>query len=233
MDDKLTIVGPEPSGRGRSTPARVNIEALLLMAKYDDQYRRLLLEDRARALAECGIRFSKSELILLTGLSREKLAAGIEEFSLPGISRESLPSWKEAAAIVMLVMSVIVGSSVQGADEPTRGIAPDQRPDTCSEPARIDFDSFQEGWCDADTFRIMAEGYAPDGETDIQKRREKAQEAAVILAQYRFMEKIIGARIEAGGIMSDEESGDFYRKRELLKKEVKELFAAGKLLAAK
>lgn len=50
MDDKLTIVGPEPAGISMAVPGTVNIVALLLMARYDDQFRSLLLSDRVRAL---------------------------------------------------------------------------------------------------------------------------------------------------------------------------------------
>nr|HPQ55462.1 hypothetical protein [Spirochaetota bacterium] len=90
MDDKLTIVGPEPSGKGRSAPSRVNIEALLLMAKYNDEFRQLLLSDRPRAIEECGMSFSDAERLLLKSVPREKLEASIESFSMEGVTRETL-----------------------------------------------------------------------------------------------------------------------------------------------
>ena len=117
MDDKLTIVGPEPSGEAPSAPARVNIEALLLMAKYDDGFRDLLLSDRPRALRESGIAFSNAEKLLLAAVSREKLAVSIGEFSMRGVTQESLPSWNEAAAIILLVMTMLVGPACQGSQE--------------------------------------------------------------------------------------------------------------------
>ena len=44
MSDKLTIVGPEPTGPNKGGAVRkVNIEALMLMAKYDEGFREKLL----------------------------------------------------------------------------------------------------------------------------------------------------------------------------------------------
>jgi hypothetical protein len=229
MDDKLTIVGPGPSGGKQSAPARVNIEALLLMAKYNDGFRDLLLSDRPRALAESGIAFSGPELRLLASVPRGKLESSIDEFSISGVTRESLASWKEAAAIIMLVMTVLVGSSCQDAPA-VKGIIPDRRPKDCVELRDVDIDNFHDGWCDPDTFRLITQGVSPAKEIDIEKRRDKSRQAAVLNAKYRILEKFIGARIEAGGLVSDD-----YRNPSLdaYKAEVKDIIGKGTVIAEK
>jgi len=229
MDDKLTIVGPEPSGDRRSAPARVNVEALLLMAKYDDDFRVLLLADRARALDESGISFSKSEKLLLSSVPREKLESSIEEFTIGGVTRGSLPSWKEAAAIIMLVMTVLVGASCQ--DSPAvKGIVPDRREKGCVELRDSDTDNGTSQWCDQDTFRIWATGAPKAKEKDVEKRKDQTFNAAVLQAKYMILEKFMGARIEAGGLVAD----DYAQSRmDQYKKEMKVIIGEGKVVAKK
>ena len=202
MDDKLTIVGPEPSGKGRSAPSRVNIEALLLMAKYNDEFRQLLLSDRARAIEECGMSFSDAERLLLKSVPRDKLEASIESFSMEGVTRETLPSWKEAAAIVLLVMTVLMGGACLSTG--------DREPALCDDPRNVNIDDARSGWCGEDIYRLTAYG-APQKKTiDINKRKEEARKMAEIMARYQILEKFIGSRIEAGGIMAD----DYYEKQQ-------------------
>ncbi len=229
MDDKLTIVGPEPSGDRRSAPARVNVEALLLMAKYDDDFRAMLLADRARALDECGIAFSESEMMLLSSVPNAKLEVHVAEFSMKGVTRESLPSWKEAAAIIILVMTVLVGSSCQ--DSPAvKGIVPDRRQQGCVELKDSDIDNGTSQWCDPDTFRIWATGAPKKNETDIEKRKDQSYKEAVLLAKYMILEKFIGARIEAGGLVADDYVQPGMAE---YKKEMKDIIGKGTVVAWK
>lgn len=228
MDDKLTIVGPEPSGREGSVPARVNIEALLLMAKYDEVFRKLLLTDRRRAIDECGIDFSDAERRLLSSVPPGKLEAGIASFSIKGVSRDSLPDWKEAAAVVLLIMTMLVGSSC-GTGQ-VRGIEADARPKKCVEPHSIDIEKIPEGWCDPDTFRLAAYAAPPTKETDPEKRKALSRKSAELSAKYRMLEKFIGARIEAGGIIAD----DAYMKQKQQEREtLKKIIMTGEVIAEK
>jgi hypothetical protein len=201
MDDKLTIVGPEPAGGSMAVPVSVNIEALLLMAKYDAQFRSLLLTDRIRALAESGIGLTETERRLLLIVPAAKLESGIEEFSMRGITRESLPSWKEAAAVILLIMTVLMGNSC----ESIRGSARGKGADGCIEMSNEDIAAFQDGWCDNNTLRVSATGVPPKNEKDTAKRREGAYRGAVIMAKYRITGKLSGDRIGAGGIIDDRE----------------------------
>ena len=129
MDDKLTIVGPEPTqprdvGRSR----KLNIEAVLLTAKYDPSFRARLLADRDKALEESGLNLSPGEKLLLGSISDEQLAQNIREFRAPGISSKSLSKWTAAAALLLLLSSLSLAnlrcdSSFEPA--PVTGSAPD------------------------------------------------------------------------------------------------------------
>jgi hypothetical protein len=204
MTAKLTIVGPEPSDDEKfSAPARVNIEALMLMAKYDDVFRELLFSDRAKALEQSGINFSQSEKLMLTVLPSDKLRLGIEEFMIGGISRDSLPSWKEAAAVLMLVMSVIVGGACAGTQlDPSWIVHGEKKFGNC------DIKEVKEGWCDEHTFRMHATGVSRKKYTDPEERKKDSRYAAILNAQYQILEKFKGAKIEAAtGIMESDKTG--------------------------
>jgi hypothetical protein len=201
---KLTIVGPEPSGDDNfSTPARVNIEALMLMAKYDGAFRELLFSDRAKALEQSGISFSQSEKLMLSVLPLDKLRSGIEEFNINGINSESLPSWKETAAVLMLVMSVIIGGACAGTQlDPSWIVHGEKKSGNC------DIREVKEGWCDIDTFRVRATGVPSKKAKDPEDRKKSSRMAAVLNAQYYVLEKFKGAKLEgATGIMDTDFSG--------------------------
>jgi hypothetical protein len=133
LDDKLTIVGPEPAASKSKIPAgKLNIEALMLMAKYDEGFREELLRDRKKALEESGLDLTAGELMLLTSISDEELSENIEQFHMPGVSKASLPSWAKAAAVILLLSSLALSEVSCGSDSPsepdggrTLGIHPD------------------------------------------------------------------------------------------------------------
>jgi hypothetical protein len=106
----------------------LNVEAILLMAKYDEDFRKRLLEDRSAALEETGLDLSHAERILLTSSSDEQLSRSIREFRVPGVSRKSLSSWAKAAAVILLLSSLtLTDLSCDGVNkpEPVTGSAPD------------------------------------------------------------------------------------------------------------
>jgi hypothetical protein len=203
MSDRLTIVGPEPDDDVIAKKLdKVNIEALMLMAKYDDGFRRLLIDDRDRALAESGIKFSPMERMLLLKISAEKLSGNIEEFHVPGITRSSLANWRKAAAVILLVTSALF-------------VAPNcQRFITKSVE-----EQGKQGWIDGDTYRLMAVGVFNSRMKDIEDKKTSAKRFAILNAQYQIAEKFKGMLIKgATGIIPDEE----YRK-ELEKQNEKDL----------
>ena len=127
MNDKLTIVGPEPSGTDtKSSQRKVNIEALLLMAKYNNDFQKKLIEDREQALIDSGIEFSKGEKTLLKNIKINKLKEYIKSFEIKGITKKSLKSWACAASVVLLISSFFIKCSDSDSENPvTDGISPD------------------------------------------------------------------------------------------------------------
>lgn len=121
-DDKLTIVGP----RTKTPQKSVNVEALLLMAKYDDDFRQKLFSDREKALKESGIDFTPGEKLLLANITDEQLAENIDEFRVPGVTKRSLATWTKAAAVVLLLTTVML-SGFADARVISKGSVPDRR----------------------------------------------------------------------------------------------------------
>lgn len=129
MKNPLTIVGPEPSGpERRPRSKRLLVETVLLMAKYDAQFRELLLSDRDRALAETALDFSPAEKMLLRGVSREQLLQSIEEFRVPGVHQTSLTSWAKAAAVLLLLTSLTL-ANVECGEKPNKPMPAGSAPD--------------------------------------------------------------------------------------------------------
>lgn len=189
MTDRLTIVGPEPDDDTIAKKLdKVNIEALMLMAKYDDDFRKLLIEDREKALSESGIKFSAMERMLLMKISAEKLSGNIDQFHIPGITGTSLGNWRKAAAVIMLATSVLF-------------VAPNCQRSVTKSVEEQD----KQGWIDMDTYRVIAIGNPSPKFKDVEKRKASAKHAAILNAQYQILETFKGAKIEgATGIMSDE-----------------------------
>lgn len=119
-DDKLTIVGPEPSGVDKkSNQRKVNIEALLLMAKYNTDFRKKLFQHRDNAIKESGIDFSDGEINLLKSINESLLKQYINNFTVKSITKRSLKSWACAASIVILLSSLLIkcGDSPSDSDD--------------------------------------------------------------------------------------------------------------------
>ena len=103
----------------------VNIEAFLLMAKYDKDIAQLIYSHREKAMDLSGIEFSKSERFLLSALSDNQLKKNIDNLNLKGVSRKSLPSWKKATAVIMLLASILTTTIVSCPGPVSDGITPD------------------------------------------------------------------------------------------------------------
>ncbi|MCP4131035.1 MAG: hypothetical protein GY754_08655 [bacterium] len=182
MNEKLT----DESQRGA---ARVHIESLLLMARYDEDFKKILLEKREQALEESGIDFTPGEKILLTSIGREKLEQTIDEFTVPGITQKSLPNWRAAAAVIMLLTSVFLAGpvcrSTDNRDQVNRA------------------ETLTDGWVDEDTYRASSIGMPRRGLQNLHQQRESAKEAAILNAQKRILERFTSAPLEGAGAMSD------------------------------
>ena len=160
MSNGLTIVGPEPTGpERRNRRKRLNIETVLLMAKYDHEFPDRLFANREAALAETELSFSPAEQLMLRSISDDQLAQSIKEFHMPGITRNSLKSWAQAAAVLLMLTSLTMVDL--GCDShpshPVTGIAPE---DTTQTP--IDGIMPDEGITPDDIDHEVCRGSTPD-----------------------------------------------------------------------
>ncbi|MCP4138298.1 MAG: hypothetical protein GY754_45470 [bacterium] len=168
---------------------KINIESLFLMAKYDNEFKKELLEDRETALHESGIPFTSGELTLLAGINREKLEQTIDEFSVPGITGKSLSNWRAAAAVLMLLASVLITGPLAT---------------TACRSGQVETkEMITNGWVDEDTFRVTSMGAANQSLTNIVQRKQTAKEAALLNAQYTVLEKFKGSRLEGAAGMAE------------------------------
>ncbi len=108
MSKKLTIVGPEPERKpdGTGNKYSLNIEALLLMLKYDKSLKNKFLTDKEKTLSEVEINFTASEKFILQSLNEVTLNLTLKNFTVPLVKKNSLPSWKTAALVLALLVSI-------------------------------------------------------------------------------------------------------------------------------
>ncbi|MCP4138299.1 MAG: hypothetical protein GY754_45475 [bacterium] len=176
--------------RYRVETKRVHIESLFLMARYDSEFKEQLLEDRETALHDSGIPFTPGEVMLLSGIDRGKLEQTIDEFSVPGITQKSLPNWRAAAAVILLLASVLFSGPYCRATGRSGQVESGEEMRT-------------EGWIDGDTYRLSSSSAPPKRFTDIARRKAAAKRAAILNAQYHILEKFKGTRIEGAAGMAD------------------------------
>ena len=109
MDERFKIDKPETIKPDFKPHQRnVNIEALLLMAKYNTDFRKKLFQHRDNAIKESGIDFSDEEIKLIKSIDTSLLKKYINSFTVKGITKRSLKSWACAASIVMLLSSLLI-----------------------------------------------------------------------------------------------------------------------------
>ncbi|MBN1185050.1 MAG: carboxypeptidase-like regulatory domain-containing protein [Bacteroidales bacterium] len=114
MSSKLNIVGPQPEKtRYQSNYNSIRFEALLLMAKYDKKFKNALISNREKAVEQSGIRLDEKERILLFLIDTKTLLSSIKAFSIPGVKKRTLPSWKKAAAVIFLISFIQQGHPIE------------------------------------------------------------------------------------------------------------------------
>lgn len=91
----------------------LNFEALLLMAKYDKGFRKLLLRDHKKAITKSGLKFTDQEKKLLDSISNEELLNTVKSFTIPGVKKHLLSNWKKAAAVLFLLTSISQGYALE------------------------------------------------------------------------------------------------------------------------
>jgi hypothetical protein len=202
MKKNPTIIEPEATDETKMLPSlkRVNIESLLLMAKYDSVFMNSLMSNRNETLISCGIDFSPAEMMLLKSIPSSRLAKTIDEFSVAGIQKSSLASWKTAAAVLLLVAGIVLTTGCAAKPGSSRCFDPDKR------------ECVVNGWVDEETYRTTAIGEPDKSLTGINLRKKDAKKKAKLNAQYQIIERFRGMQIEGAAGMTDFEKTDFADK---------------------
>jgi len=121
---RTTIVGGRPPGSGQSVgDIPRGIEVLVKKAAVDADFKTLLLERRAAAAEEIGLRLEPAEAMMLAAAPREQLEAVIAQTHVPEEHRRVFLG-KVAAA--MLAVLGIATASCGRRKEPVKGSQPDR-----------------------------------------------------------------------------------------------------------
>jgi hypothetical protein len=116
---KTTIVGGRPPGSGKDVgQIPRGIEVLVKKASVDPSFRRLLLDKRAQAADEIGLKLSPAEVSMLTAIPAAQLEAVI---AAAKVEDRHIAAFMGKVAAVMLA-ALAVGAFVGC---PTLGIQPD------------------------------------------------------------------------------------------------------------
>jgi len=175
-------------------PRRIGVETLMLMAKYDSGFRKLLLDDREKALEESGLDLSPSERMIIQVIGRDQLEKNIDGFDLPGVTKKSLPNWRVAASVMVLISTILFGF------------------ESCLHQVAVDEKAVEQEcnhgcWIDNDTYRLHAAA-APSKklrDAEREERRKYSKRIAILNAQYQIIEKFKGIPLEAAtGIMGSD-----------------------------
>ncbi|MFW5692750.1 MAG: hypothetical protein ACOCWL_00905 [Thermoguttaceae bacterium] len=120
---RTTIVGGRPPGSGQPVgPIPRGVEVLIKKASVDAGFRSLLLERRAAAADEIGLRLDPAEALMLAAAPAAQLEAIIDRTTVP---QEHRRAFLGKAATAMLAA---VGLSAAGCPPVTLGVRPDGPP---------------------------------------------------------------------------------------------------------
>lgn len=109
---------------------------------------------------------------------------GTEKFVIKRVSRYIPPSWEGAIAVLMLIMSVIIGDACADTQlDPSWIVHGDKKYGSC------DLKELKEGWCDENTFWIHAKGMARKKFTDPEERKKISRAAAILNGQDQVFEE--------------------------------------------
>ncbi|MCP4132191.1 MAG: hypothetical protein GY754_14565 [bacterium] len=189
-----------------------SIEALMLMAKYDPGFKEQLLQNREAALAEAGIDLTSGERLLLTNISTEQLRQNINEFRVEGITEKSLPSWKAAASVMLLLSTLMFACDGSTSSGLTKGIT-----------APMDT-KYHGGWADSNTYRSPGHGSPKEGLKNEEERKQSARQAAIQIARKHIYLRFKNPRPITRGIVNTDVKGSF------LSKEIRDAIEQGKII---
>ena len=125
---KTTIVGGRPPGSGKDVgQVPRGIEVLVKKASVDPAFRRLLLEKRAQAADEIGLKLSPAEVGMLTAIPAAQLEAVIASAKVEDRHIAAFMGKVAAVMLAALAVGAIVGCPTLGIqpDHVTKGIRPD------------------------------------------------------------------------------------------------------------
>lgn len=121
---RTTIVGGRPPGRGKEVgDIPRGIEVLVKKASVDGAFRRLLMERRARAAGEIGLKLEASEVAMLNAAPAAQLEAIIDGTK---VSSKQRAVFVGKAAALMLAALTTLGCGDDNVQ--TKGIQPDPPP---------------------------------------------------------------------------------------------------------
>jgi hypothetical protein len=130
---RTTIVGGRPPGSGKSVGnIPRGIEVLVKKASVDPAFKALLLDRRAEAADEIGLKLEPAEAMMLAAAPREQLESVIANTVVPEEHRRTFLG--KAAAVMLIAVGAAVGLSTcslghRPSRMQTKGIRPDRPED--------------------------------------------------------------------------------------------------------
>ena len=123
---KTTIVGGRPPGSGKDIgQIPRGIEVLVKKASVDPEFRRLLLEKRAEAAEEIGLKLSPAEVSMLTAITAAQLEAVIASAKVE--DRHIAAFMGKVAAVMLAALAVgAMATACFSAGIQSAGIQPDE-----------------------------------------------------------------------------------------------------------
>ena len=120
---RTTIVGGRPPGSGKNLgDVPRGIEVLVKKASVDPAFKKVLLEQRAEAAGQIGLKLDDAEVMMLTVVPGPQLETIIARTSVP---QEHRRAFLGKTAAVMLAAVGLIGSGCD-TDTKTKGIRPDR-----------------------------------------------------------------------------------------------------------
>jgi len=130
---RTTIVGGRPPGSGKTVgPIPRGVEVLVKKAAIDPAFKQTLIEKRAKAADEIGLKLEPAEAAMLSAVPANQLETIIANTNVSEVSRAAFLG--RAAAVMLAALGAV---ATQGCNAPTtKGIAPDRIPTKGEEPDR-------------------------------------------------------------------------------------------------
>ncbi len=131
---RTTIVGGRPPGSGQPVgPVPRGVEVLIKKASVDPGFRQVLLEHRAAAADEIGLRLDPAETMMLAAVPQAQLEAIIERTTVPQEHRRAFLG-KAAAAMLVALGYAMPAEALAGGVIGSFGVRPDVPGEAAANP---------------------------------------------------------------------------------------------------